>query len=674
MIAGLEQILSSLNPQQRAAVDHGEEPLLIIAGAGTGKTTTLAHRVAALIAQGVNPARILLLTFTRRAAQSMQRRVDGILRQIGGSGWGSSHGAAGSQVWGGTFHAVALKLLQMHGRAVGVEPQFTVHDQGDSEDLMNLVRTELGLDRTGKRFPKKETCLAVYSHSINTNKSVEEIIERQFPWCRDYVEALDRLFLAYINKKVQQSILDYDDLLLYWFGLVQHEAAGQVVRQQFDAVLVDEYQDTNALQAEILRGLCPDGRGLTVVGDDAQAIYSFRGATVRNILDFPNLFPGATIIKLEENYRSTQPILEVANRVIAQASEQHNKSLWSRRNSGEAPRLVTCEDEYDQAEFIIRQVLGHREEGITLQKQAVLFRASFHAMSLEMALMQRNIPFRKFGGRKFVEKAHVKDVVAFLRLAENPGDMVAGMRLLMLLPGIGPRTAKRMMDELGTAGGNFNAWVRCKVPAAAEAQWASLVQLLTGLAGATNEPLDSQLYRIRTFYQPILEDKEDNPETRLRDLEQLEQLAGRFPNRATFVTQMALDPPESTQGFARAAPKDEEYLVLSTMHSAKGLEFDAVYVIHAVDGRIPSEKSCGSVEEIDEERRLFYMALTRAKDWLYVCFPQRHYSRGPVSNGKHSYAQLSRFLTREVTQSMHRHSGTVGAIHTGGADRLGIHS
>jgi DNA helicase-2/ATP-dependent DNA helicase PcrA len=277
-------------------------------------------------------------------------------------------------------------------------------------------------------------------------------------------------------------------------------------------------------------------------------------------------------------------------------------------------------------------------------------------MSLEMALMQRNIPFRKFGGRKFVEKAHVKDVVAFLRLAENPSDMVAGMRLLMLLPGIGPRTAKRMMDELGTAGGNFNAWVRCKVPAAAAAQWPSLVQLLTGLAGATNEPLDSQLYQIRTFYQPILEDKEDNPEARLRDLEQLEQLASRFSNRATFVTQMALDPPESTQGFARAAPKEDEYLVLSTMHSAKGLEFDAVYVIHAVDGKIPSEKSCGSVEEVDEERRLFYVALTRAKNWLYVCFPQRHYARGPALNGKYSYAQLSRFVTREVIEAMRRSS------------------
>ena len=650
----IDDVLADLNPQQRTAARHGRGPLLIVAGAGTGKTATLVHRVAWLIASGVDPARILLLTFTRRAAAEMLRRVDGVVRRLEGARAGQvAPHLRGNRVWGGTFHAVATRLLRKYGKAIGLPTGFTIHDRGDSEDLLNVVRTELGLARTDRRFPKKSTCMAVYSRCVNSREKLEPVLARHFPWCNEWADELKQLFDAYVDRKERAAVLDYDDLLVYWHALLTDATVGEAVRRQFDCVLVDEYQDTNLLQSEILYGLRPDGEGLTVVGDDAQSIYSFRAATVRNILDFPKQYPDATIVALEQNYRSTQLILEATNEVIGQARERYTKNLWSRRAGGERPWLVTCESEDDQAEFVIRQILERREAGIDLRRQAVLFRASHHSMLLEAELTRRNVPFHKYGGLKFVETAHVKDLMAFLRLAENPRDVVAGMRVLPLLPGVGSKKARQLMEMLVDGGGSFRAWAAWQPPPAAAPRWAGLVQLLEGLA-ATRGDLPGQVNRVRAFYQPLMEEAYDNPRPRARDLEQLEQIAARYRNRRTMLAEITLDPPASTQDLAGPPHLDDDYLVLSTIHSAKGLEWDSVYVIHAADGNIPSDMATGSPEQIEEELRLFYVALTRARNSLFVCCPLRYYHYPGSFSDRHGFAQRTRFLPEPVCRHFQR--------------------
>ena len=647
--SGGEGILAGLNEQQRAAVLHGDGPLLIVAGAGTGKTRTLVHRVAQLIERGVDPRRILLLTFTRRSAGEMLRRVDRLLRHLPAPASTSQRAPAGQRVWGGTFHATAAQLLRMYGRAIGLDPGFTIHDRTDSEDLLNVVRTELDLSKTDRRFPKKGTCMAIYSHCVNAQAPLEEVVEKHFRWCRDHTDDLKRLFQTYVDRKIAQGVLDYDDLLLFWQGLVNDEGTARRIRERFDCVLVDEYQDTNFLQAEILRALCPDGHGLTVVGDDAQSIYSFRAATVRNILDFPQCFAGTTIVKLEQNYRSTQPILDAANQVIAAAKEGHAKQLFAERTDGDKPQLVTCEDEYEQAEVVVSQVLAHREAGVDLRRQAVLFRASYHSIALEAELAARNIPFVKYGGLKFVEAAHVKDLMSILRLAENPQDVVAGMRLLLLLPGVGPKRARQWMAALAEAKGDFRVWQDVKPPAASRGIWPQLIGLLAELHADSGSDVSSQVGKAREFYKPLLAEKYDNPEPRLRDLEQLEQLALRFADRGALLADIALDPPDAPEDLSGSPQRDEDYLVLSTIHSAKGLEWDAVYVLSASDGNIPSDMATESPEQIEEERRLFYVALTRARHWLYVLFPQKSLRRSrSAAGGQYGFAQLTRFITREA--------------------------
>ncbi len=652
----IDEILSRLNPQQREAATHAEGPLLIVAGAGTGKTATLVHRVAWLIAQGTDPSRILLLTFTRRSAAEMIRRVDLLLGQLaraqqeaGGEDSPLTR-LRGNRVWGGTFHAVSTRLLRRYGKAIGLPAQFSIHDRGDSEDLMNVVRTELGLTKTDRRFPKKGTCMAIYSRCVNAQQKLSVVLQERFPWCREWSDELGQLFNAYVDRKESGSVLDYDDLLLYWETLLKNPQAGPKVRGMFDCVLVDEYQDTNVLQANMLHELCPDGRGLTVVGDDAQSIYSFRAATVRNILDFPKQYEGTTVVTLEQNYRSTQPILEATNRVISSAKERYTKNLWSERADGQRPLLVHCEDEEDQSNYLIERILEHREAGIDLRRQAVLFRASHHSMLLEAELSRRNIPFHKYGGLKFIETAHVKDLMAFLRLAENPRDVVAGTRVLPLLPGIGPVRARQLMRQLDESGGDFSVWAKWTPPESAAKIWPKLVKMLRGLV-KPSEDLPAQVHRVRKFYAPLLEDKYDHTQPRLRDLEQLELIASRYRSRQRMLIEITLDPPSSTQDLAGPPQLDDDYLILSTIHSAKGLEWDAVYVIHAADGNIPSDMATGNPEEIEEERRLFYVALTRAKSWLYVCCPLRYYyTRRPGSGDQHGYAQQSRFLTESVLE------------------------
>jgi DNA helicase-2/ATP-dependent DNA helicase PcrA len=643
--------ISSLNEQQRAAATFGGGPLLIIAGAGTGKTNTLAHRVAHLIATGVNPGRILLLTFTRRAAAEMTKRVSSILNASRSER--STQKSALSRLWGGTFHAIANRILRLHAQPLGLGEAFTVIDRSDAEDVINDVRSELGLDKGDVRFPKKGTCLSIYSRCVNAQESIDDALKAHFPWCSAYPDQLKSLFKSYVAHKQQQNVLDYDDLLLYWYHLMQEEPLAAEVRKRFDAVLVDEYQDTNALQAAILQKLCPTGNGLTVVGDDAQSIYSFRAATVHNILDFPKTFPAAMVLKLEQNYRSVQPILDATNAVIALCPHRYNKDLFSTRSSEQKPRLVTLMDEDQQNDYLIKRILEHHEAGIPLRKQAVLFRAAHHSDALEIELGRRNIPFVKYGGLKFLEAAHVKDVLSILRLAENPRDATSAFRVLQLLDGVGPAHAKRAIQHLASRGNTFDAWLDFAPPAAATAQWPRFVELLTKIAPGT-VPLAEQIGLVRTFYEPILERRYDQAQVRRRDVEQLEQVSSNFRSRSAMLTDLTLDPPAGTQDLAGPPLREEDYLILSTIHSAKGCEWDCVYVIHAADGNIPSDMATGTADEVEEERRLFYVALTRARDFLEVCFPLKYYAKKWSTGDRHSVAQLTRFLPQPLMKHFER--------------------
>lgn len=641
---------STLNEQQLAAATFGSGPLLIIAGAGTGKTNTLAHRVAHLIGSGTDPSRILLLTFTRRASAEMLKRVELILSASVNSPVKAN---ALSRIWGGTFHAIANRLLRAHSQSLGLGDAFTVMDRSDSEDLINVVRSEMQLDKGEVRFPRKGTCLAIYSRCVNAREPIEEVLGKQFPWCASYPEQLKTLFKAYVDRKQEQNTLDYDDLLLYWFHLMQDDAMAAEVRKRFDAVLVDEYQDTNYLQASILQKLCPDGRGLTVVGDDAQSIYSFRAATVENILEFPKHYPGATVLKLEQNYRSVQPILDATNAVIGQCPRRFEKDLFSERKSEQKPRLVTLVDEDQQSELIIKEILEHFEAGIALKKQAVLFRAAHHSDALEVELSRRNIPFIKYGGLKFLEAAHVKDALSILRIAENPRDTTSGFRVLQLLDGVGPSHARRAMTHLASNHFDLKSWANFAPPAATSGQWHAFVEMLVKLR-PNDLPLAEQVGLVKAFYVPILEKRYDQGHIRKRDLDQLEQIAGNFTSRSVMLTDLTLDPPASTQDLAGPPLREEDYLILSTIHSAKGCEWDAVYVLHAADGMIPSDMATGSDDEIEEERRLFYVALTRAKDFLTVCFPLKYYRKKHATGDQHRYAQLTRFLPETILDRFER--------------------
>ena len=651
----------SLNPSQKEAAEFDiplggrvkvTRPLLIIAGAGSGKTKTLAHRVARLISAGADPGRILLLTFTRRAAQEMTRRANRIVAAE------LSDCVPGPLGWAGTFHAIGNRLLRLHAYSIGLDPAFTVLDRSDAADLMNLVREDLGLSGKNKRFPQKATCLAVYSHTVNARLCLEDILEKRYPWCIDWASELKTLFGSYVAAKQRQNVLDYDDLLLYWARMVAVPDLGRAVGDRFDFVLVDEYQDTNAVQAEILLGVKPDGIGVTVVGDDAQAIYGFRAATVRNILDFPNLFsPSAAVITLERNYRATQAILDACNAVIALSPERFTKNLVSNRNQGEKPQLVSVRDEVAQVDYVVSRILAAREEGVSLRDQAVLFRTGHHSAVLEVELARRNIPFIKFGGLKFLEAAHIKDIVAVLRFAENPRDEVAGFRVLQLLPGIGPKTARRALRAMATAGTLFEALSRFEAPQRARADWAELAELLDRLSGPTTA-WPGQIGRVREWYEPYLADLYEATPARRTDLEQLETIAGTYQTRERFLSEVTLDPPGATGDLAGPPLLDEDYLILSTIHSAKGQEWRAVYVLNVVDGCIPSDMACGSTEEIEEERRLLYVAMTRAKDELHLLHPQRFYTYGqPRGGDRHVYAPRSRFIPNTMLANFTRATG-----------------
>ncbi len=666
--------LETLNDAQRRAAAYGEpragrfaaKPLLVIAGAGTGKTNTLAHRVAHLVLQGVDPARILLLTFTRRAAEEMTRRAERIVAgALAGARGGGLAGAAVRLPWAGTFHSIGNRLLRLHAHALGLDPSFSVLDRGDSADLLDVVRHELGLSAKERRFPRKDTCLAIYSHRVNTQCSLAHSLEQHWPWCGDFAGELTALFRAYVVRKQAEQVLDYDDLLLYWHMLVGEAALARLVSSQFEHVLVDEYQDTNALQAEILLRLRPDGAGLTVVGDDAQSIYSFRAATVDNILDFPARFtPPAEVISLEENYRSTQPILDAANALLAEAERHYEKRLRAVRGDGARPSLVTVVDDRGQADYVVGEVLRAREAGVPLRQQAVLFRSSHHSDFLEVELTRRNIPYVKYGGLKFLEAAHVKDLLAVLRWADNPRNRLAGFRVLQLLPGMGPAHSQRCLDEIGRTGAPWPALAAWTAPPAARADWPALARLMATLA-APSSAWPGQVEHVRDWFRPHLERRYDAAAVRAGDLEQLAHIAGGYPNRERFLTELALDPTQASGNLSGPPLLDEDYLVLSTVHSAKGQEWDSVYLLNVNDGNFPSEFATGKPELLEEERRLLYVAMTRARNALHLVSPLKYYVTQQSRLGDaHVYGAASRFLSASVRRTL----ATVAAVAPGADD------
>jgi DNA helicase-2/ATP-dependent DNA helicase PcrA len=660
-----DDYLRMLNPAQRNAAEYGENagnmfragPLLIIAGAGTGKTMTLAHRVAHLLIEGVSPERVLLLTFTRRAAQEMARRVDAIVRQSL-AGDHTNLVSAGVLPWSGTFHGVANRLLRRFAANLDLDPGFSVLDRGDAADLLDVTRHELALTRKSRRFPKKDTCLAIYSRCVNAQKALPDVLNETYPWCADWEAELRELFRHYVVRKQQSQSLDYDDLLLYWAHLVADEEFAEEIGSWFDHVLVDEYQDTNLVQAQILHALKPQGDGLTVVGDDAQSIYSFRAADVENILGFPDKYmPTAKVISLEENYRSTQAILDSANCLIAESERQYRKNLFSTGKNGGKPRYVTVEDSDTEAEYVVQEILENRELGMQLMDQAVLFRGSHHSDRLELELVRRNIPYVKYGGLKFLEAGHVKDVLSVLKWAENAKNEVAAFRVLKLLPGMGPAYASRCYEHLARNEFALSTLSGFRPPSATVGDWAAFCKLMTSLAGEeiSDTGWQAQLTQVRRWYQPHLERLYDGLDTREADLEQLEQISGRYPTRERFLTELTLDPPSAAGDLAGDPLLDEDYLVLSTVHSAKGQEWDAVYILNVSDGVFPSEFATGKPEMIEEERRLLYVAMTRAKQTLSLVAPLKYHVTQQRKDGdKHIYGARSRFLTEDLLGTMER--------------------
>ncbi len=657
--------LERLNPQQLRAATWGEPdadcgfaagPLLVIAGAGTGKTSTLAHRVAHLVVAGVDPARILLVTFSRRAAQEMTRRAERLVAQALAERHGAGRTATVRLPWAGTFHAIGARLLRRHAVRLGLDPSFGVLDRGDSADLLDVIRHECGFSGERRRFPRKDTCLAIYSHRVNTGWPLAQVLDEVYPWCREWGDELQQLFRGYVERKQAHGVLDYDDLLLWWHAAMSDAALAREVGACFDHVLVDEYQDTNALQAQILLALKPDGRGVTVVGDDAQSIYRFRAADVGNILAFPNHFePPAQRVTLEENYRSVQAVLDAANALIAEGKRQVPKTLRAHRDDaqGALPRLVTVLDDRAQADYVIREVLEAREAGVALRHQAVLFRSAHHSDVLEVELMRANIPFVKYGGLKFLESAHVKDLLCVLRWADNPRNGIAAFRALQLMSGMGPASAQRCLAHLAdTAGavgrGPFAGLEGFAPPAAARESWRGFVALLGVLCNPVT-PWPGQVAQVRNWYQPLLEKRFDDAGVRASDLDMLATISGQFASRERFLTEITLDPPQASGDLAGDPLRDEDYLILSTVHSAKGQEWDSVYVLNVADGNFPNEFAAGNAEAIEEERRLLYVAITRARDRLHLLEPQRYYvTHQPRLGAGYVHGARSRFLTDPV--------------------------
>ncbi len=606
-----------LNPAQLDAVTTTDGPVLVIAGAGSGKTRTLVFRVARLVEQGIDPHAILLLTFTRKAAAEMLRRATTLLD------------GRCEQVAGGTFHSFANLTLRRYGQPLGLASTFTILDRGDSEDAIGLLRARLGFDRKDKRFPRKQMIAELFSAAVNRDRPIGPLLEEAYPHLLEHGDELIELADAYAAYKRERQVLDYDDLLVYLHALLaEHPGVRAQLAQRHRYLMVDEYQDTNPLQARIVQLLAATHGNVMAVGDDAQSIYAFRGADFRNIMQFPSLFPGTRVIALEENYRSTQPILEVANAVMAGARERYTKVLFTREPAGAQPLLIAAEHENFQSRFVAQRILELREEGVPLSEICVLFRSSFHAFDLELELSRADLPFIKRGGFKFIETAHVKDALAHLRVLENPRDAVSWHRLLLLFDGIGPKTADDIASRL--VGADDVAAVLENIP---DRSYSTDLRALGGLFRRLAIPgrrPDEQLGEVLRHYEPLLKRRhpDDHPK-RLRDLEHFVSIAARYRTLEALLTDMALEPPSDSVGDVLASDDgDEGLLCLSTIHSAKGLEWHTVFVIWLVDGKFPSAYSLHEDAQLEEERRLLYVAVTRAKRNLYLTYPITMYDRG----------------------------------------------
>jgi DNA helicase-2/ATP-dependent DNA helicase PcrA len=620
-----------LNPAQLAAVTHRDGPLLVIAGAGSGKTRALIYRVARLIESGVPPGAILLMTFTRRAAQEMLERVERLV------------GETSRSVAGGTFHSFANNILRRHGAQMGLKPNFTILDRGDMEDVINLMRARMGLASRERRFPKKSTIAEVISMARNKMRDLAQEIELDFAHLLEHQGEIVALAEKYEAYKRERALLDYDDLLYRLAELLrQYPQVRQRLSQSYRYIMIDEYQDTNRIQAELVQLLASEHRNVMAVGDDAQSIYSFRGANFKNIMDFPALFDGARVIKLEENYRSVQGILDVANEVISRAAEKYTKVLFTSRQGDFRPILVRAQDEHMQSRFVAQRILELREEGVELGEMAVLFRSSFHSFDLELELQRRDIPFIKRGGFKFIETAHIKDVLAHLRVIANPADAVSWLRALMLVRGVGHRTAERTVEALVTADAPERELARLGQSAGrggAASGYARLAALLTEIRGEAKRPAE-QIAATLEYYLPLMREAyPDDAPKRERDLEHFQNITERYRSLESMLADMALEPPSDSLGGVLAESPEDEFLTLSTIHSAKGLEWRVVFVIWAADGRFPGPMSVDE-DSIEEERRLMYVASTRAKDELYLTYPIYMFDR---ING-YMMGRASRFL------------------------------
>ena len=666
MMKAKTSVFDALNPMQRRAATFGTPaadkggvtagPMLILAGAGTGKTNALAHRTAHLVVNGVDPARILMLTFTRRAAQEMIRRTQNIVAEVmADRGKAGDRSVATRLLWSGTFHSVGNRILRLYAKHLGLDPNFTVLDRADAADLMDVVRHELGFSAKDKRFPRKDACLAIYSYRVNTRLTLKQTLEEQYPWCREWEADLTRLYREYVGRKQKHRVLDFDDLLLYWHVMMQNPALAQSLSKNFDHVLEDEYQDTSSLQGEVIQALKPDGQGVTVVGDDAQAIYSFRAAAVENILGFADRYkPKAEVVVLSQNYRSTQQILDAANALMADGARQHRKTLLGMRQSNQKPFYVSMDDAQAQAEYISGKILQTREVGGSLKRHAILFRSSHHSDVLEVEFTKRKIPYVKYGGLKFLEASHVKDMMSVLRWADNPRNAVAAFRVLKLIQGIGPGHAKQALDHHEAQDYSIKALAGFDAPQPVKMEWKRFCALLERLADPAT-PWAGQVGLVREWYKPQLERIYDAPWTRMGDLEQLETLAAQHVSRERFLTELTLDPPVASGDQSTGASKDEDYVILSTIHSAKGQEWDIVYVLNVSDGNFPSEFSTGKPEMIEEERRLLYVAMTRARNELHLCAPLKYQVTQQAKDGdKHVYGAKSRFMTDKVLDSLER--------------------
>jgi ATP-dependent DNA helicase UvrD/PcrA len=619
-----------LNPSQYEAVAAVDGAYLIIAGAGTGKTRTLVYRVARLIESGYDPNSILLLTFTRKAANEMMRRASGLLDD------------RCSKIRGGTFHSFANVTLRKYSKAIGLLPSFTILDQGDSADIINLIRSQEGFISEKKRFPKKDTLNKIFSFSINTNKRIEEIVEEDYPHFLPLIDKILGVNKVYKQYKQKNNLLDYDDLLIYLRDfLLSGSAASKSLLSTIKFVMVDEYQDTNHLQAQIVKGLVQFNDNVMVVGDDAQSIYSFRGANFRNIMDFPKLFKDVQVIKIEENYRSVQTVLDFANSIYDKAIEKYTKVLYTRKNGGALPNIVATVNDNMQSKFIVEKILELREEGLQLNDIAILFRSSFFSFDLEIELAKASIPFQKFGGMKFVETAHIKDILAFLRIASNPNDIISWYRVLLLHEGVGPKTAQRILDELATArisissnpGKNDRNIVQNK----------NLVDLFILLykIHTIKMPPTEKVQMVYDYYQPIFKEKYDDFNKRNKDLEIFLNISENYRSLDSLLADMAIEPVIDSMIDIEGTDNEDEILTLSTIHSAKGLEWHSVFIIHAIDGYFPSARSAEKIESLEEERRLMYVAATRAKQNLFVTYPMNMYDREAGT----TFSKPSRFIS-----------------------------